>query len=278
MGVFSLAGHDVLITSRHKDSTTAWAALIPSEAWDGSQDVAVVSADHATGTTLTIALPDAWDDHVDRVVATAALHYPVAMFFNGAECPREGWLDKTIHTADWNGCTIGGFAGSNHDHNHILNFHGLTVPCKLPTIAELQGGRSYYARIDIHDCPALQQVLPARKEAVESAALTALRAAFERTLYEAVAALPRHSLSFKCWARASELGVILDEAEPQLESWQPDTADLNGGKEHSALIPAIDVIRVERGEPDDEQSIAAALGASPLRAQLVNEETAFEGY
>ena len=124
MGVFSLAGHDVLITSRHKDSTTAWAALIPSEAWDGSQDVAVVSADHATGTTLTIALPDAWDDHVDRVVAAAALHYPVAVFFNGAECPREGWLDKAIHTADWNGCTIGVFAGSTRYTTIFSTFTG----------------------------------------------------------------------------------------------------------------------------------------------------------
>lgn len=278
MGVFSLAGHDVLVTSRHETHDRAWTALIPREAWDGSQNVAVIPSDHPIGTTLTITLPEAWDDHVDRVVAAAALHYPVAVFFNGAECPRERWLDKAIHTSNWHGCTIGVFAGSNRYHDHILNFHGVTVPCKLPTIAEVQGGNSYYARIDIHDCPALQLVLPARKEAVENEGLSNLREAVERTLYEAIALQPRHSLGFQSWTRAHELGVVLSEAAPQLRSWHPATADSASGSEQSALIPAIDVICVERDEPEVEQSIAAALRASPLRAQMVEEEPAFAGY
>lgn len=277
MGMFSMAGHAVTIVSRHVASTTAWTAKVSAEAWDGSCEIAVLPAARAPGTTIVIDLPGAWDDHVDRVVAAAALHYPLPVFFGGEECPREAWLDKAVHVAVWNGCTIGVFVGANRFQGNALNFHGVTVPSRLPTLAEIQNGASFYAKVDIHDCPAVKLVLPARKEVVENAAMLGLREAAERALFEAVAARPCHHLGFKAWTRARELGVQLPEAEPLLQGWTPARADTQGC-EGSSLIPATEVIRVAADEPEVAQCVAAALAKSPLRGQMVCEEPGFDGY
>ena len=48
-----------------------------------------------------------------------------------------------------------------------VNFHGLTVSVRLPTVETVTGAR-WSVAADIVDCPELELVLPARKEAVET--------------------------------------------------------------------------------------------------------------
>ena len=133
-------------------------------------------------------------------------------------------------------------------------------------------------RVDIIDAPALQLVLPARKEAVENAALRELRDAAERTIYEAIAIKGRHCLAFKEWDRAAKIGVKLPEAEAQLFTWFPSSADWDACDAHAKLIDAANAIVVEEAEPPVEQFVARALKASPLRGRLVDPQPAFAGY
>ena len=278
MGMFSLAGHSVTITSRHAAHSLAWSAEIPADAWDGSQAIPLYEADHPIGTTIDIQIPADWDDHLDRLAASAAFHYPLPVTFNGTDCPRKDWLAEAVHIARWNGCRIGVFEGSLRHLNATLNFHGLTIPCKLPTVSEIRGGGAYYVRVDIIDAPALQLVLPARKEAVENAALRELRDAAERTIYEAIAIKGRHCLAFKEWSRAAKIGVNLLEAEAQLISWFPSSADWDTCYGQAKLIDAANAIVVEEGEPPVEQCVARALKSSPLRGQMVDPQPDFAGY
>jgi hypothetical protein len=205
-------------------------------------------------------------------------HYPLPVHFNGIECKRQDWLADALYRAEWNGNSIGVFTGHTRHPNTSLNFHGVTVPCNLPTVSEVFGGSTFYARVDIHDSPALQLVLPARKEAVENDALRDLRVAAERAIFLAIGQRPNHKLPFATWSRARELGVVLPEADPQLYSWQPATADSTSDFGLSQPMPAADAILVESSGPDTEQCVARALRTSPLRAQMVDELDAYRGY
>jgi hypothetical protein len=278
MGMFSLAGHDATIVSRHASIRHAWTLSIPADAWDGSRDLAVDVADRAVGTTIEIVMPADWLADLDRAVAKVALYYPRPVTLNGTACNRQDWLADALYTTDWNGSTIGVFTGLNRYPAPSLNFHGLTVACKLPSVAELDGGSYFSAHVDIHDTPALQLVLPSRKEAIENAALDDLREAVERAIYAAIATRPRHTLPFERWCRARALGIELPEAEADLQGWFPSTADPTMSTSYAKRLPAAEAIIVEATGPDTDQCLARALQASPLRERLVAACPAYEGY
>src|SRR3546814_4849151 len=81
-------------------------------------------------------------------------------------------------------------------HTPRINFHGVTVASRLPTLSEIESPHNWRVRVDIVDAPALQLVLPARKEMVENDALSRLREAAEIALYRAIAHEKSHRLSY----------------------------------------------------------------------------------
>ena len=210
-------------------------------------------------------------------MAEASLHYPLPVTFNGEECKRADWLAGAFHQVTWNGCRIGVYEGSR-PYTPSLNFHGLTINCKLPTVSETRAGALFYAKVDIQDCPALQLVLPARKEAVINDALRDLHDAVERSIYEAIRERPLHRLSHANWRRAAEIGVDLPEANPALNSWFPSIADSGTSYGLSKLITAEDAVIIESDDPDVEQCVARALNDNPIRQRLVDADSNYAGY
>jgi hypothetical protein len=119
----------------------------------------------------------------------------------GAPLAQSDWLADALVTVETDGVRIGVYNGTRGAHcQPRINFHGLTVPCILPSINEKD--RCWWARVDIIDSPALQLVLPARTEMVESAALEALRDLVRRTIFRHIASLGSHRLSFAQWTEA----------------------------------------------------------------------------
>ncbi|MFD2427632.1 hypothetical protein ACFSUK_04385 [Sphingobium scionense] len=59
----------------------------------------------------------------------------------------------------------------------------MTVASRLPTLSEIESPHNWRVRVDIIDAPALQLVLPARKEMVENEALSRLREAVPRSRF-----------------------------------------------------------------------------------------------
>ena len=89
----------------------------------------------------------------------------------GKRLPRRAFLDGAVHAEAWRGLAFGVFRDRRRGYNDPdLNFFGLTLPVGLPSI-ETVHGPTWTVRADVHDCPDLELVLPARKEAVENAFL-----------------------------------------------------------------------------------------------------------
>lgn len=280
MGVFSLAGRDVIIRSWSQPERQGWMAHIPAGAWASSRPIAISNDPIAYGTAITVRIPHEWSDGLDEAVRQVTCHYPLPVTFNGEPVERSGWLDGAVRIEDWNGCRIGIYREElKVSGNPRLNFHGVTIACNLPTIGEVGRGHLWNARVDILDCPAIQLVLPARKEAVQNDALGDLRSAVTAAIFRTIAAQPSHRLSFDNWLQAQALGIEMPEAEPYLNGWLPLHADHDENYASGSRIT--DPAMVVMPEIDSLIAQPAALAIarhSPFAGQLVNEETAFAGY
>lgn len=282
MGVFSLAGRDVIIRSYSRPDRQGWMAHIPASAWETSRPIAISTDPIPLGTSIMVRMPDSWLKTIERDVAAAALHFPVPVTLNGTAQPRKDWLADAVYAETWNGTRIGIFktpATQHSRHNQRLNFHGVTIPCDLPTLSEVDRGHIWTSRIDILNAPSIQLVLPARKEVVENAGIEALRAAVQRALFHAVAAEGTHRLSFEEWSKARDLGIALPEAEPYLWTWTAPAADSSrnfdtGGRTADpamVLMPDFDALIAQPAE-------RAIVKHNPFGGPLVEAKAAFEGY
>lgn len=280
MGVFSLAGRHVEIRSRSGANGAGWCVVIPPEAWESGALLAIESCDIEAGTEIRIDIPEAWICDLTAAVASAARYYPLPVTFQGDELRREDFLTGSCRIEEWQGCRIGVF----HDRTCLpsayprINFHGLTVLCPMPGISEAKDGEKWHVRVDIVDAPALQLVLPARKEMVQNGALDALREVSERAIFRTIALMGGHRLAYAQWQRARELGVELPEAEAWLSAWLPRTADGDGYYTGERIEDA-PMILFPDAEAALEQCAVRVLGAGlALGGALVREVSAFEGY
>jgi hypothetical protein len=277
MGVFSLAGKRVTVTSRAEGMAAAWTATIPPEAWLGEMDVELGLAEHAVGTTIAFELTDAWQDSLESAVARHARYLPIPVDFQQQACARQDFLEDAFYSSSWNGCTIGVIEKLRF-FRPTINFHGLTLEANLASVHEVRG-RSFAAIVDMGPSNDIQLVLPARKEVVQNAAWASLQQAAERVIYQAIATLPEHHLAFAQWQRASALGVILPEAKRELQRWCPRHARGNDDypwgyepleAEVAVLTPALD--------PVTAHPFQRAMGDHPLSKRLARRETAYVGY
>ena len=282
MGVFSLAGRNVIIRSYSRPDRQGWMAHIPASAWETSRPIAIASDPIACGTAITVCVPGDWVRTLRDDIARAAKHYPVAVLLDGEALPCEDWLADADHVEEWNGTRIGVFR-KNPSHyssrDHRLNFHGVTIPCALPFVQEVDRGGHWIAKVDIFDAPQIQLVLPARKEVVENAAIADLRHAVHVAIFRAIAAQDRHRLSFHDWRAARDMGVTLPEAAPYLFTWSAPAADSSRNYETGmretdpamVLMPDFDALVA--------QPVQSAVAAqNPFGGPLVEAQDAFTGY
>ncbi|CAM5612756.1 ATP-binding protein [Sphingobium scionense] len=280
MGVFSLAGRDVIVRSRSRAAGRGWAVHIPADGWEGTVPLAIASCGIVRGTEIQIMLPAAWEEQLGSELRIAARYFPIPVHFEGAQLPCEDFLAGAAQIELWEGCRIGIFHDGTTEavHTPRINFHGVTVASRLPTLSEIESPHNWRVRVDIIDAPALQLVLPARKEMVENEALSRLREAAEIALYHAVAREKSHRLSYKAWARARDLGIALPEADPWLNAWTPNVADTYN-RYQGAAVRSEPMIIMSEHEPDIEQALSRALAKeTPLGGRLVDENRDFEGY
>ncbi|MDO7837029.1 ATP-binding protein [Sphingobium sp. HBC34] len=278
MGVFSLAGRHVEIRSRPRAGGDAWRISIAPGDWETGGPIPVYRCDHRFGTEIRLPLQDDWAKSLEASANAAARYCPTPIRFNGAPLAQSDWLADALVTVETGGVRIGLYNGARSTHYQPrINFHGLTVPCALPSIDEKD--RSWWARVDIIDAPALQLVLPARTEMVESAALEALRDLVRKTIFRHIASLGSHRLSFAQWTEARNLGIDLPEATALLRGWTPATSDLNSGREGSGLIPADNLVLMENFGAPLEQCAAFALARDGrLQGSLADPDDAMAGY
>tara|TARA_R110000787_G_scaffold282863_2_gene395060 strand:+ start:8926 stop:10836 length:1911 start_codon:yes stop_codon:yes gene_type:complete len=280
MGVFSLAGRHVLVRSHASDLGAAWQVTITPDAWESGEPLEVMPSSLHKGTVIEIDLPEAWAQQLEQAVKDAARFCPVAIWFGDKRLAYENFLSKATRVEKWNGCRIGIFADTCHVPRDLprINFHGLTVPCDLPHIHDADGGRGWYAKVDIVAAENLKLVLPSRKEVVQGAALDALREACEAAIFRTIACEGHHRFAHADWLRAKDWGVSLPETAPWLHAWTPRTAEIDSvhlgdrvAGEPMILMPA--------NPPHIEHCAGRAIGSGPLlKATPVLPVPEFAGY
>ena len=174
-------------------------------------------------------------------IGTAAWHYPLPVVFEnvpatpagGEALERRAFLDGALHAERWRGLVFGVFkdrwAGFGL-HDPDVNFHGLTVPVRLPSV-ETVAGAHWSVAADIVVCPELELVLPARKEAVQTPFLDEMRAAARLAIYRAMAADPDPRPSFADRKRAHEADIDIAQPPAELRPWRPGLADVDDWRE-----------------------------------------------
>ena len=203
------------------------------------------------------------------------------MNFNGKAVDRRAFLDGAVHAEPWRGIMFGAFKNGCRGYNDPdLNFHGLTLPVRLPHIVTLDSG-TWTVRADIGACPELELVLPARKEAVETPFLEEMREAARLAIYRAVAhADPAPRLAYEDWKRADDAGIHLPVPPAELHPWIPGTADVDYWREAPPFAPVGDDALVMAFDPDphDAQAFYRAARKAGLSGRLFEADKRLEGY
>ena len=253
---------------------------------DAAHVVADDSAPWPHGTAVTFEASEA--PHAVRAfLETAARHYPLPVTIGGETVERCAFLDGALHVEPWKGLVFGVFKDSHAGYRvPDVNFHGLTLPVRLPQIDTVEGG-VWSARADIDSCADLELVLPARKEAVETPFLEDMREAARLAVYRAMAqADPAPRVAWTDWHKAKEAGIEMPVPPAELRPWRPAIADTDYWDERSAFAGVgTDVLVMQADpEPPEAQALHRALGLTGLQGgseralRLFAPEARFEGY
>ena len=298
MGLLSLARRGCAVSSRpragHTHPVPGWRVELAPEHFLGEAEAAVDADDGAPfphGTAVAFdAMPSEPPNAIRRALEAAARHYPLPVFFEhapntpagGVALPRRAFLDGAVHVERWRGLVFGVFpdrvrrASFNEPD---VNFHGLTVAVRLPEVGTVHG-RHWSVAADVEDCPQLQFVLPARKEAVETPFLAEMRQAARRSIYRALAAEPDPRPAFDDWKRAREAGIEIAPPPRELRPWRPDIADVDDWRDAPKLesVGADALIVACDPEPPEAQSLWRAATRNGVAHRLFGPDRRLEGY
>ncbi len=298
MGFLSLARRGCAVSSRPRardgSPASGWRVELAPAHFLGEADADVRPADAAPfphGTAVSFPATEAETaDTIRRALEAAAGYYPLPVIFEhpphtpsgGVRLERRAFLDGAIRAERWRGLVFGVFRNRPQRfglNDPDVNFHGLTVAVRLPTI-ETVGGASWTVAADIEVCPELEFVLPARKEAVETPFLAEMRDAARLAIYRALSADGDPRPSFGDWNRAADAGIELPAPPPELRPWRPAVADIDHWREApklqlvgtDALIVACDP------EPPEAQAFWRAAGRNSVARRLFEADRRLEGY
>ncbi len=294
-GFASLARRNCTVSSRprslHGEMAPGWRVQLEPAHFLGEAEAGVHADDAAPypwGTSISFEATEA-AAAIRTAAENAARHFPLPVVFEDRteddtadpeDLPRRAFLDGAVHAEPWRGLVFGVFKSRHDGYNDPdLNFFGLTLPVRLPTV-ETVHGPAWSVLADIDDCPGLELVLPARKEAVENAFLKEMRAAARLAIYRAMAADPDPRPAFEDRARALEAGIHIAPPPAVLRPWRPSVADCNDWREppklaeagHDALVVVCDP------EPPEAQALWRAAERAGLASRLFEADRRLEGY
>ncbi len=292
MGILSLAQRGCRIMSRSRTpdghAGHGWSVDLQPEHFTGRSDARVRpddTAPHPSGTAVRFHATES-ADAIHAAIANAARHYPLPVVIEGitgtepVTLERRAFLDGAVHAEGWNGLVFGVFRDRwRGSFEPDLNFFGLTVPARLPTVETVHGG-IWSVRADVRDCPGLELVLPARKEVVENSVIAGMREAARLAIYRAMAAEPDQRPAFDDWTRAREAGIEIAPPPRVLRPWRPGIADVDDWREPPRPAPVGGDALVMTCDPDppEAQALWRAAERGGMADRLFETDRRLEGY
>ena len=294
MGILSLAHRGCGIASRARTpdghAGHGWSVDLMPEHFTGQSEAVVRRDDrgpYPSGTAVQFHATES-ADAIHTAVANAARHYPLPVVLEGipgteprgVTLERRAFLDGAVHAEGWNGLVLGVFRDRwRGSFEPDLNFFGLTVPARLPTVETVHGG-IWSVRADVRDCPGLELVLPARKEAVENSFLAGMREAAPLAIYRAMAADPDPRPAFSDRTRARDAGIELAPPPRILRPWRPGIADIDDWREPPRPAPVGGDALVMACDPDppEAQALWRAAERAGIAERLFEADSRLEGY
>ena len=232
MGIACLARRGCTVSSRSptesSQSIGGWRMTLERDHFLGKSAATAVpdpAAPTPCGTCLTFHATES-PDLLKAAAAYAARYAPLCVSFNGRELERRDFLEGAIRTERWEGLTLAVIESPClRNSSPDLNFHGLPMNLRLPYVETLNGA-IWTVRAEAGDCPELELVLPARRQAVENDFLARLREEAHLAIYRALAPMdPPPPLAFEDHARAAAAAIELPEAPAELRPWVPPSAE-----------------------------------------------------
>ena len=294
-GFASLARRNCAVSSRPRSPdrqvSPGWRVALQTAHFLGGAEAEVQSDDEAPypcGTSISFEATEAVEV-IRNAAENAAHHYPLPVIFedrtgdetaNPEELSRRAFLDGALHAEAWSGLVFGVFKNCRSGYNDPdLNFFGLTLPVRLPTV-ETVHGPAWTVLADVVDCPDLELVLPARKEAVENAFLEEMREAARLAIYRSMAADPSPRPAFEDWTRAREAGIDIAPPPAALRPWRPGVADCNDWREPGKPVDADPKTLVMDCDPEapESQALWRAAERDGIASRLVEADRRLEGY
>ena len=293
-GFASLSRRGCTVSSRPRspdDSTMpGWRVDLAPEHFLGDAEAEVHPDDGAPfphGTSISFEATET-AAAIRNAAENAARHYPLPVIFeenpsarpSEEQLDRRAFLDGAVHAEPWRGLAFGVFRDRHHGYNDPdLNFHGLTLPVRLPTVESVHAG-IWSARADIGDCPDLELVLPARKEAVENDFLKEMQSAARLAIYRAMAAESSPRPAFEDWKRAREASIDIAPPPAVLRPWRPAVAHVDDWREppklatagRDALVMACDP------EPPEAQALWRAAERGGIASRVFEADRRLGGY
>ena len=293
-GFASLARRNCAVSSRPRSSdgemSPGWQVALSPDHFLGEADAEVRTDEEAPFPHGTVILFQATESTaaIRSAAENAARHYPLpVMFEDGTDgeaaaetLPRRAFLDGAVHAEVWRGLVFGVFRNRHSGYREPdLSFFGLTLTVGLPTVETVHGA-AWTILADVDDCPDLELVLPARKEAVENAFLKEMREAARLAIYRAMAADPCPRPASEDWTRAREAGIDMAPPPAVLRPWRPSVANVDDWRDppklaavdHGTLVMDCDP------EPPEAQALWRAAERDGVAPRLFEADRRLEGY
>src|SRR3546814_13574358 len=98
MGVFSLAGRRLEVSSRAPGSKTGWRIDIGPDDWESAAPIAVTAIGHPVGTCFRFELESPWAFSLDRAAQQAACHAPIEVRLHGVRSEERRVGNECVST------------------------------------------------------------------------------------------------------------------------------------------------------------------------------------
>ena len=294
-GFASLARRNCTVSSRprspDRETPPGWKVQLVPGHFLGEAEAEVHADDEAPypcGTAISFEATEAAAS-IRNAAEIAARHYPLPVVFENCteddtaspeELPRRAFLDGALHAEPWRGLVFGVFRNRHTGYRDPdLSFFGLTLTVGLPTVETVHGA-TWTVLADVDDCPDLELVLPARKEAVENAFLREMRDAARLAIYRAMAADPSPRPAFEDWMRAREAGIDIAPPPAVLRPWRPSIANVDDWRDPPKLAAVgQDALVMDCDpEPPEAQALWRAAEREGVSHRLFEADRRLEGY